>query len=69
MKEFDCIVLGGGSAGMSASIYLARANVSCCIIEPVILGGRPTGYLEIENYLGLGRTSTFDMIEKLFMRM
>ena len=64
MKEFDCITLGGGPAGMSASIYLARANVSCCIIEPVILGGRPTGYLEIENYLGLGKTSTFDMIEK-----
>ena len=64
MRKFDCIILGGGPAGMSASIYLARANISCCIIEPVILGGRPTGYLEIENYLGLGKTSTFDMIEK-----
>ena len=60
----DCIILGAGPAGMSASIYLARANVSCCLIDTGIAGGRPTGYLEIENYLGLGRTSTFDMIEK-----
>ena len=60
----DCIILGAGPAGFSASIYLARANVSCCLIDTQIAGGRPTGYLEIENYLGLGRTSTFDMIEK-----
>ena len=62
--EYDCIILGAGPAGMSASIYCARANVSCCLIDTQIAGGRPTGYLEIENYLGLGRTSTFDMIEK-----
>ena len=49
---------------MSASIYCARANLSCCLIDTQIAGGRPIGYLEIENYLGLGRTSTFDLIEK-----
>ena len=62
--NYDCIILGGGPAGMSASVYCKRAGLDCCIIEPVILGGRPTGYLEIENYLGLGKTSTFEMIEK-----
>ena len=63
-REFECIILGGGPAGLSASIYCARANVSCCIIEPSIVGGRPLGYLEIENYLGLGKTSTLKMLEK-----
>ena len=63
-KEFDCIILGAGPAGMSASIYCTRANLSCCIIDTGMAGGRPLGYLEIENYLGLGRTSTFDMLEK-----
>ena len=62
--KYDCIILGAGPAGLSASIYLARANVSCCIIDKSIVGGRPTSYLEIENYLGLGKISTFDMIEK-----
>lgn len=63
-KEFDCIILGAGPAGLSTAIYLARANVSSCIIDTGLAGGRPNGYLEIENYLGLGKTSTFDMLEK-----
>ena len=63
INKFDCIIIGGGPAGLSAAIYCARANVSCCIIEEKMAGGRPLGYLEIENYLGLGKTSTFDMIE------
>lgn len=63
-REFECIILGGGPAGLSASIYCARANVNCCLIDTGMAGGRPIGYLEIENYLGLGKTSTFDMLEK-----
>lgn len=63
-RIFDCIILGAGPAGFSASIYCARANVSCCLIDKGMAGGRPLGYLEIENYLGLGKTSTFDMLEK-----
>lgn len=64
VKKFDCIILGAGPAGLSASIYLARANVKCCIIDTGLAGGRPNGYLEIENYLGLGKTSTEDMLSK-----
>lgn len=63
-KEYDVVIIGGGPAGMSAAIYCTRANMSCCIIDKSMLGGRPLGYLEIENYLGLGKTSTIDMIEK-----
>ena len=63
-KEFDCIILGAGSAGLSTAIYLARANVNCCIIDTGLAGGRPNGYLEIENYLGLGKTTTAEMIDK-----
>ena len=62
--KYDVLILGGGSAGMSAAIYCKRANLSACIIDNNISGGRPLGYLEIENYLGLGRTDTFSMIEK-----
>ena len=64
MKNFDCIILGAGPAGLSTAIYLARANVSCCILDTGLAGGRPNGYLEIENYLGLGKTSTAEMIDK-----
>lgn len=64
MKEFEVIILGAGPAGLSTAIYLARANVSCCIIDTGLAGGRPNGYLEIENYLGLGKISTAEMIDK-----
>ena len=63
-NKFDVLIIGGGPAGLSAAIYCARANLTCCIIEEKLAGGRPLGYLEIENYLGLGRTSTFEMVEK-----
>lgn len=62
--KYDCIVLGGGPAGISAAIYCHRSNLSCAIIDKGLLGGRPLGYLEIENYVGLGRLETFDMVEK-----
>ena len=63
-NQYDAIIIGGGPAGLSAAVYCARANLACCIIEEKMAGGRPLGYLEIENYLGLGRISTFDMVEK-----
>ena len=64
MKKFDCIILGAGPAGLSTAIYLTRANISSCVIDTGLAGGRPNGYLEIENYLGLGKISTAEMIDK-----
>lgn len=62
--HYDVIVLGGGSAGMSAALYCKRANLDVCIIDNYVSGGRPLEYLEIENYLGLGKIASFEMIEK-----
>lgn len=61
---YDVLILGGGSAGMSAAIYCKRANLNVCIIDNYISGGRPLEYLEIENYLGLGKIESLNMIEK-----
>ena len=62
--KYDVLILGGGSAGMSAAIYCKRANLNVCIIDNYISGGRPLEYLEIENYLGLGKIESLNMIEK-----
>ena len=62
--KYDVLIIGGGSAGMSAAIYCKRANLDVCIIDNYISGGRPLEYLEIENYLGLGKIESLNMIEK-----
>ena len=49
---------------MSAALYCKRANLDVCIIDNYVSGGRPLEYLEIENYLGLGKIASFEMIEK-----
>lgn len=62
--EFDTIILGGGPAGLSASIYAARGACSVAIIDKSMLGGQPTNYLELENYPGFGIVDGFDLMEK-----
>ncbi len=38
--EFDCVVIGGGAAGMGASVNIKQKNLSVCIIErEEFLGG------------------------------
>ncbi len=63
-KIFDCVILGGGPAGLSAALYLRRANLNCAIVDKSALGGTPTNYCEIENYLGFGKVSGFELCEK-----
>jgi thioredoxin reductase len=50
LKVYDCIVIGGGPAGLSAGIYLARALRSVLIVEGG--RGRTTWNSLNENYFG-----------------
>lgn len=61
--EFDTVILGGGPAGLSASIYASRGAASVAIIDISMLGGQPTNYLELENYPGFGLIDGFDLME------
>ena len=63
-KIFDTIILGGGPAGISAGIYCARGNIDCAIIDASLLGGQPTNYLEIENYIGYPSIEGWELSEK-----
>ncbi len=62
--EFDTIILGGGPAGLSAGIYLARSNAKTAIIETSMIGGQPSNYLEIENYPGFSSIGGYELMEK-----
>jgi thioredoxin reductase (NADPH) len=50
-EEFEIVIVGGGPAGLSAGIYIARQNVSCLIISKD-LGGQLNLIPRLENYPG-----------------
>lgn len=62
--SFDTIILGGGPAGLSASIYASRGNLSTAVIDVSMFGGQPSNYLELENYPGFGLIGGYDLMEK-----
>ena len=53
MKQtFDCVIIGAGIAGMTAAIYLKRANKKVVLVEKEILGGLINKTSSVENYPG-----------------
>jgi len=49
---YDLIVVGGGPAGLTASIYAAREGIDCLVIEKSALGGNAGVTERIDNYPG-----------------
>lgn len=49
-RLYDCAIVGGGPAGLSAAIYVARYNRSAVVIDAG--EGRSTTHEHNENYLG-----------------
>ena len=52
-KFYDAIVVGGGPAGLSAAIYMARARFRVLVIEKEKVGGQITITAEVVNYPGI----------------
>lgn len=66
---YDSIIIGGGIAGLTCALYLARANVKVLVIEESVCGGQIINAANIENYPGYISISGFDLINNLKMQL
>ena len=66
--EYDVIVVGGGTAAISAAIYAVRKALDVLLVAKD-LGGQITYTALVENYLGLPNIDGKEMAEQFVMHM
>ena len=52
MERYDVIIIGGGPAGLTAGMYVARARLKVLLLEAAVPGGNAALTDRIENYPG-----------------
>ncbi len=66
MKQL--VIIGGGPAGISASIYAARKKMDFVLIAKEV-GGQVLKAGDIENYLGYATVDGIILVEKMMGHM
>ena len=61
---YDCLIIGGGPAGLTSAVYLRRAEKSVLLIEKETFGGQITHSPRVENYPGFVTASGNEIADK-----
>ncbi len=62
---YDAIIIGGGPAGLSSAIYMARARYKTLVLEKDKFGGQITITSEVVNYPGVFKTSGTELTKEM----
>lgn len=62
----DIIIIGAGTAGLTAAIYAKRAGMEAVVFESDSYGGQIINTPEIENYPGIKNVSGFEFATSLY---
>lgn len=65
-KIYDVLIVGAGTAGLSAAIYALRSGKSVLVLEEKMYGGQIVVTPEIENYPGIAKISGFEFAQGLY---
>ena len=66
VKQYDIVIVGAGTAGLSAAIYAVRAGKSVIVLEATTHGGQIVNTPEVENYPGIKKISGFEFANNLY---
>ncbi len=63
---YDIIIVGAGTAGLTAAIYARRASKTVLVLEEASYGGQIINTPDIENYPAAAHISGFEFATKLY---
>ncbi len=65
-EGFDIVIVGAGTAGLSAAIYAVRAGKNVLLLEANTYGGQIVNTPEVENYPGIKHISGYEFATGLY---
>ena len=65
-KQYDIVIVGAGTAGLSTAIYAVRAGKRVIVLEATTHGGQIVNTPEVENYPGIQKISGFEFANNLY---